>query len=49
MDELKHGQLDTGSWSGRGTIGGTDVCVKIFDAYIIMGSQEYTRYCSQAY
>ena len=44
MDELKHGQLDTGSWSGRGTISSTNVCAKVLNADFNMGSEEYTYY-----
>ena len=43
MDKLKHGQLDTGSWSGRGTISSTDVCAKVLNTDLIMGSQKYPR------
>ena len=42
MDELKHGQLDTGSWSGRGTISSANVYIKIFNTNVILGGQELT-------
>ena len=42
MDELKYGQLDTGSWGSRSTISGADVYIEIFNADIVLGSQEYT-------
>ena len=40
MDKLKHGQLDTGSWSGRGTISSINVHTEIFNADIVLGGQE---------
>ena len=41
MDELKHGQLDTGSWSGRGTISSADVYIEILNTDAILGGQEF--------
>ena len=40
MDELKHGQLDTGSWSGRSTISSANVYIEIFNTDAILGGQE---------
>ena len=41
MDELKHGQLDTGSWSGRSAISGINVYIEIFNTNAILGGQEF--------
>ena len=41
MDELKYGQLDTGSWSGRSAIGSANVYIEIFNANTILGGQEF--------
>ena len=46
MDELKYGQLDTGSWSGRCAIGSANVCAKVSNTDLVMGSEEYTYYIS---
>lgn len=40
MDELKYGQLDTGSWSSRSTISSANVYTKIFNTDAILGGQE---------
>ena len=40
MDELKHGQLDTGSWGSRSSISSANVYFEIFDADVILGGQE---------
>ena len=40
MDELKYGQLDTGSWGSRSTLSSADVYTKIFNTDAILGGQE---------
>ena len=40
MDKLKHGQLDTRSWSSRSTISSVNVYIEIFDTNAILGGQE---------
>ena len=49
MDELKYGQLDTGFGSGRRAISSTDVHTEVLNTDFIMGGEEHTRDCGQAY
>ncbi len=40
MDELKYGQLDSGSWSSGSALSSADVYTKVFDADNVMGGQK---------
>tara|TARA_R100000501_G_C2563035_1_gene72912 strand:- start:339 stop:467 length:129 start_codon:yes stop_codon:yes gene_type:complete len=41
MDELRNGQLDTGSWSGGSALSSTNVYIEISNTDYVMGDKEF--------